>query len=142
MVLAVAQLHEAARDDGVEAVAGGAIEADPLQGQGVDLAGAVPEVGLDAVSGLGVAEGFQDQGQAVVGEVDVADGRPGAGFEGVVEVLDPDADMGLAMIGLGEDVGDPEGDEPALRESLMQGVRGEELVEDLGEAELDQEAEE
>src|SRR4051812_16327796 len=46
------------------------------------------------------------------------------------------------MIGLGKDVGDPEGNEPALGESLMQGVRGEELVEDLGEAELDQEAEE
>ena len=56
MVLAVAQLHEPAVDGGVEAVAGGAVESDPLQGQGVDLAGAVPEVGLDAVPGFGVAE--------------------------------------------------------------------------------------
>jgi hypothetical protein len=60
----------------------------------------------------------------------------------VVEIVDPVADRGLAMIGLGEDIGDPEGNEPALGESLVQGVRGEELVEDLGEAELDQEAEE
>ena len=49
MVLAVAQLHEAVGDDGVEAVAGGAIEPDPLDRQGVDFAGGAPEVGLDAV---------------------------------------------------------------------------------------------
>jgi hypothetical protein len=49
--------------------------------------------------------------------------------------------VGLAVIGLGEDVGDPEGDEPAERESLMMRVRLEMLVEEVGEPELDQEAE-
>ena len=95
MVLAVAQLHEAAGDDGVEAVAGGAIESDPLDGQGVDLAGAVPELGLDVVPGFGVAESGEDQGEAVVGEVDVADGLSGAGFEGVMEIVCPVADVDL-----------------------------------------------
>ncbi len=80
---------------------------------------------------------MQDEGEAVVGEVDVADGLAGAGFEGVVEIIDPVADVGLAVIGLGEDVDDPDGDEPALGKPLMEGVRGEELVEELGEAELD-----
>ena len=89
MILAVAQLHEAPGDDGVEAVAGGAVEADPLDGQGVDLTGAGPELGLDVVPGFGVAESGEDQGEAVVGEVDVADGLSGAGFEGVVEIALP-----------------------------------------------------
>ena len=142
MVLAVAQLHEAAVDDGVEAVAGGAVEADPLDGQGVDLAGAVPEVGLDGVPGFGVAESGEEQGEAVVGEIDVADGLSGEGFEGVMEIASPVADVGLAVVGVGEDVGDPDGDEPAEGESLMVGVGREVLVEELGEAELDEEAEE
>ena len=93
MILAVAQLHEATGDDGVEAVAGGAIEADPLDGQGVDLAGGGPEFGLDGVPGFGVVESGEDEGEAVVGEVDVADGLSGAGFEGVMEIVCPVADV-------------------------------------------------
>jgi hypothetical protein len=46
------------------------------------------------------------------------------------------------VIGVGEDVGDPEGDEPALGESLMVRVGDEVLVEELWEAELDEESEE
>ena len=126
----------------MEAVAGGAIEADPLDGQGVDLAGAGPELGLDVVPGFGVAESGEDQGEAVVGEVDVADGLSGASFEGVMELACPFPDVGLAVIGVGEDVGDPDGDEPALGEALMMGVGRKELVEELREAELDEEAEE
>ena len=75
-------------------------------------------------------------------KLDVADGQPGDGFEAVVELVGPVADVGLAVIGLGEDVGDPEGDEPAEGESLMMGVwlevtgRG-----DGGSRSLDEEAE-
>jgi hypothetical protein len=46
------------------------------------------------------------------------------------------------MIGVGEDVSDPDGDEPAVGESLVEWVWREMAVEDLGEAELDQEAQE
>ena len=121
MVLAVAQLHEPAIDGGVEAVAGGAVESDSLQGDGVDLAGAIPEVGLDAVPGRGVAEPSQQQGEPVVAEFDLADGQPGDGLEAVVEFVGPGADVRLAVIGLGEDVGDPEGDEPTEGEPLSGG---------------------
>ena len=82
----------------------------------------------------GLLRRAQEQGEAVVAEIDVADGQPGDGFEAVVEFVGPGADVGLAVIGLGEDVGDPEGDEPAEGESLMVGVWLEVLVEELGEA--------
>jgi hypothetical protein len=141
MVLTVAELHEPAVAGGVEAVAGGAIEADALQGEGVDLAGTLPEVGFDPVPGFGVAQPSQEQGEAVISEVDLADGQPGDGLEAVVGFVGPGADMGLAVIGLGEDVSDPEGDEPTERKSLMVGMRLEVLIEELGEPELDQEAE-
>jgi hypothetical protein len=46
------------------------------------------------------------------------------------------------VIGAGEDVGDPDRDEPALGGPLMMGVGWEGLVEELRQAELDEEAEE
>ena len=64
------------------------------------------------------------------------------GFEGVLKFLGPGLDGGLAVVGAGEDVGDPDGDEPAVGESLVEGMGGEVAVEDLGELELDQEAQE
>jgi hypothetical protein len=85
---------------------------------------------------------LEDQGEAVVAEVDVAEGLSGDGFEGMVERVGPGADVGLAVIGLGEDVSDPDGDEPSLGESLMVGVGLEVLVEEMGETKLDQESEE
>ena len=48
----------------------------------------------------------------------------------------------LRWSALGEDVGDPDGDEPAVGEPLVEGVGREVAVEDLGELELDQEAQE
>ena len=57
-------------------------------------------------------------------------------------LLGPGLDGGLAVVGLGEDVGDPDGDEPAVGEPLVEGVGREVAVEDLGELELDQEAQE
>jgi len=141
MVFAVAQLHEPTVCGGVEAVAGGAVESDPLQGEGVDRAGAHPEFGLDGVPGFGVAQPRQQQGEAVVGEIDVADGESGDRFQAVVELESPGADVGLAVVGLGEDVGDPESDEPTERKPLMMRVGLEVLVQEVGEPELSEEAE-
>jgi hypothetical protein len=108
------------------------VEADPLDGQGIDLAGGAPEGGLDAVPEGGVAEPSEQEREAVVGEIEVADGQSGGGFKGMVEALDPIADVGLTVIGLREDVGDPEGDEPSVGEPLVEGMGSEELIEDLG----------
>ena len=49
---------------------------------------------------------------------------------------------GLAVVGSGEDVGDPDGDEPSIGESLVEGVCREVSVEDLGEFERDEESQE
>jgi hypothetical protein len=38
-------------------------------------------------------------------------------FEDMVELVSPDPGVRLAVIGLREDVGDPDGSEPSLRDS-------------------------
>ena len=53
VVLAVPELHQAVVGDGVIATAGGGVEADPLDGQGIDVAVGVPEVGFQALPGRG-----------------------------------------------------------------------------------------
>src|SRR5207248_6900585 len=64
------------------------------------------------------------------------------GFEGVVEVVGAGRDGGGAVVGVGEDVCDPDGGEPAVGESLVKRVGRVMAVEDLGEAELDEESQE
>src|SRR4051794_18211474 len=142
VVLAVPELHQAIVGEGVISTTGGGVESDSLDGQGIDVAVGVPEIGLQGLpSGL-VVEALQEQGQAVVAELDGADSLSDEGFEGVLEFLGPGLDGGLAVVGSGEDVGDPDGDEPAVGESLVEGVCGEVSVEDLGELELDEEPQE
>jgi hypothetical protein len=77
--------------------------------------------------------------EPVIGELDGPDGLADEGFEGVVEAVDPHPDVGLAVVGLREDVGDPDGDEPAVGEALVEGMWGEMAVEGLRQAESDQE---
>jgi hypothetical protein len=100
----------------------------------------VPEVGFQLRPGRRVAEAFEDQGEAVVGEFDGANGLVDEGLEAVAETIDPLLDMGLAVVGLGEDVSDPDGDEPAVGKTLVEGMGREMAVEDLRELELDQES--
>jgi hypothetical protein len=100
----------------------------------------MPEVGFQVVPDIGIAEAVQDQGETVVGERDGPNGLADEGFEGVVKAVDPPLDGGLAMVGLGEDRGDPDGDEPTAGEALVEGMWGEMAVEDLGESQSDQEA--
>jgi hypothetical protein len=49
-------------------------------------------------------------------------------------------DVGLPVVGLGEDVGDPDGDEPAVGKPLMERMGREMPVEDLRELEFPEEA--
>ncbi len=141
VVLAMPQLHQPVVVDGVVAIGGGSVEAHPLhRRQRIDLALGVPEVGFQLAPDRQIAEAFQDQGQAVVAELDGPNGLADDGLDGVLEALDPLLDVGLAVVGLGENVGDPDRDQPAVGETLMEGVRREITVEDLGKVELDQKA--
>ena len=141
VILTVAQLHQALVVDGVVAIGGGGVEADPLhRRQVIDLALGAEEGGLQLVPGRLVAEAFEDQGQAVIAEIDRANGLADEGFQGVSEAVDPLLDVGLAVIALGEDVGDPDGDQPAVGESLVEGVWWDDAVDGLGDTESDQEA--
>ena len=124
-------------------ITGRGIEPDPLhRRQGIDLSLGVPEVGFLLVPDCRVAEAVQDQDEAVVGEFDGTNGPTDEGLEGVVEAVDLVLDMGFAVVGLGKDIGDPDGDQPAVGETLVTGVWREMAVEGLGEWELDREAHE
>jgi len=99
---------------------GGGVESDPLDGQGRDVTVGLPELGFQGLPSRWVGEALQDQGQAVVAELDGPEGWADAGLEGVPEFLGPGLDGGFAMVGAGEDVSDPDGDEPAIGESLVE----------------------
>jgi hypothetical protein len=142
VVLAVPELDQAVVGDGVIAAAGGGVEPDALDGQGRDVAMGAPEVGLEGLPGRRVGEPLEDQGQAVVGELDGPDRLADEGFEGVRESVGPGLDVGLAVVGPGEDVSDPGGDDPSVGEPLVERVWGEMPVEDVGGLELGEEAEE
>jgi len=140
MVFAVAQLHHTSLGDGVVTITGSAIQSDPLDGQFVDVTSRLPEVGFQAGPGSQVIESLEDQGEAIVGEVDGAERLARDGFEGMVQVSGPVTYVALAVVGLGEDVGDPDGDEPAVGESFVERVCREMPIEDLVQAEFDEEA--
>jgi hypothetical protein len=142
VVLAVPELQESVLGDGVIPTTGGGVESDPVDGQGIDVTVGLPEVGFQGLPGGRVGESLEDQGQAVVGELDGANRLAQECLEGVLESLGPGLDGRFAMVGVGEDVSDPDGDEPSIGESLVEGVGGIVTVEDLGEIELDEESEE
>src|SRR5262249_13187255 len=56
--------------------------------------------------------------------------------------VDPQLNGRFAMVPLGEDVGEPDGDEPAVGESLMERMARQDAVDGLGDAEFDQEGDE
>ncbi len=142
VVLAVAELHQSVVGDGVIATTGGGIESDPVDGQGIDVTVGLPEVGFQSLPDFGVGQSLEDQGQAVVGELDGSNRLSQGRLEGVLESLSPGLDGRLAVVGAGEDVSDPDGDEPSVGESLVERVGWEMAVEDLGELELGEESQE
>jgi hypothetical protein len=135
-------LHQTVVGDGVISTTRGGVEPDPLDGQGINVAVGVPEVGFQGLPDRRFGESLQDQGQAVVGELDGSDGLAAEDLKGVPKFVGPGLNGGLAMVGAGKDVSDPDGDEPSVGETLVERVGGEVAVEDLGEFELDEESQE
>jgi hypothetical protein len=126
----------------VIATTGGRVESDPLDGEGIDITVGLPEIGFQGLPSGRVTEALQDQGQAVVAEFDGPDRLADEGLKGVLEILGPGLDGGLAVVGAGEDIGDPDGDEPSVGESLVERMRWEMTVEDLRETEFAEETQE
>jgi hypothetical protein len=119
--------------DGVVAARRGAVEADLLDGELVDLAGRLPEPGLEVGADRGGGEATGRDGQAGIGELGVAARLADQAFEGGPVAVGPVADGRLAVIGLREDVGGPDGGDPARREPPMEMMAAESLAEDPGE---------
>src|SRR5512142_678114 len=101
VVLAVSQLHQAIIGDGVISTTGGGVKSDPLDGEGIDVAVGMPEIGFQGLPSGRVAEALQDQGQAVGAEFDGPDRLADEGLEGELEILGPGLDGGLAVVGAG-----------------------------------------
>jgi hypothetical protein len=135
-------LHQAIIGDGVISTTGGGVKSDPRDGEGIDVTVGVPEIGFQGLPSGRVGEAPQDQGQAVVAEFDGPDRLGDEGLEGVLEILGPGLDGGLAVVGAGEYVSDPNGDDPAVGESLVERVGREMAVEDRGESEVAEESQE
>ena len=91
-------------------ITGGAIQSDPLDGQFIDVTRGLPEIRFQEGPDSRVTEPLEHEGKAIVGELDGAERLARDGFEGMVQVGGPIADVALAVVGLGEDVGvDPTG---------------------------------
>ena len=85
MVLAVAQLHESIRGNGVVAVGGRGIQSDTFQGQFIDLTGAVPKVSLQGIPIVEFLQAAQEDAQTIIGELGRAKGLAQQVAQGMME---------------------------------------------------------
>jgi hypothetical protein len=122
---------------------GGGVDAADRDGQAVDADGVAVEVLLEGLPGVGLGEGVEEVGEAVVVSVEGSDGFAEAGLEGEPMLVDPGFEAVEAVVPLGEEEGEPDGGNFAGGEvSLPVGVSGEVLVDQLGEVELSESGEE
>ena len=85
---------------------------------------------------------MEDPGEAIVGKVDGAEGWARDRFEGRVQVGGPVADVALTVVGLREDEGDPDGDEPAVGKPFRERLCWEMAIESPGKAKRDEKTQE
>src|SRR6266404_743374 len=115
VILAVPQLHEAFRGDGVVSAGRRGIQADTLQGQFIDLTGAVPEVRLQGIPIVQFLEATQEDAQTIIGELGRAKGLAQQVAQRMMETLSPLLNMDLGVVTPGEDEGNPASGQGAVR---------------------------
>src|SRR4051812_34334084 len=101
MVLAVAQLHNAIGLDRVIAAGRRSIQPHAVNRYFIDLAGGLPEVGLERRPAR-VVETAEDDTQAIIGELDRAEGLTEQRLECMLMALGPALDADFAVVGRGE----------------------------------------
>jgi hypothetical protein len=125
VALAAAELQQPllGEDIGVR-VGGGGADADGVSGELVDADGLPVEVAFELGEGIPGAQSGQAIGEAVVGEVDGADGFAQESGEGAVVVLDPGVDVIEAVVALGDEEEEPEGKNVPRSERSLPVQRG------------------
>jgi hypothetical protein len=141
MIFAVAILHEPFGRDLVIAEGGGAVEADAFGWDGVDFTGGMPQVVFES-GPIGVVEAREDNAQAVVGELTGPERLSEECLQGMGVLSGPVLDRGFAVVGFGEEKGEPSGGQRPVVESLVEVVGPKVAAEDLREAQTLDDAEE
>ena len=133
IVLAVSELQEAllGEDFGV-AVGGGGIDADGVGGQVVDADGLLVEVVFEKAEVVRGGESVEAVGEAVVVEEDRQDGFAKEGREGMLVLGDPGADVVEAVIALGKQEKEPNGQDFARSEGSLPVERSREASVQIG----------
>jgi hypothetical protein len=141
MIGAVAKLQQTVRRHGMVAKRGCAIEPDALTRKFVDFAGGLPKIVFQSHP-IGLMEAAEHNAKAVIGELDGPEVLLEQGRQGLLVTQRPVLDGDLAMVGLGEDEGNPGGRQRAVAESLMVVVRAEMALQDVRQSELLDDAQE
>jgi hypothetical protein len=133
MIFAVPELQQPFGRDLVIAVRGGAVETDAADGDLIHFTRPLPQIVLQRVP-IGLMETTQDNAEAIVVELDGTEGLAQERFQRVGVSLRPVLDGGLAVVGLGEEEGDPGSRQGAVAEALVEVVGAEVAVEQFRQA--------
>ena len=125
VVLAVAELQEPllGQDVGV-GVGGGGVDADEVGGELVDADGLLVQVALQGAEGVAGAESGEPVGEAVVVGVGGPDGFAQEGGEGALVLGDPGLDVVEAVVPLGDEEEEPDGQDLARGERALSSGAG------------------
>ena len=110
-VLAVTELDQPlfGLDIGISG-GGGGVDANEVRREVVNADGVLVEVGLEVLPGIILRQGIEEVGEAVVVEIEGADGLAEEGREGVKVLLGPRLEMAETVVTLRGDEDQPGGD--------------------------------
>jgi hypothetical protein len=130
VVLAVAELHQPllGHDVGV-GIGGGGVDAHRVGGELVDADGLLVQLPFQVAEGIAAAQTVEPVGQSVVLEIDGPDRFAEQGGEDALVLGDPGLDVVEAVVALGEDEQQPDGQDLAWGQGpFPQTRRGKEAV--------------
>ena len=133
MVFAVPVLHQPFGCGLMVTCTGGGIEANAIEWEVIDSDGRCPQVLLNGFPSGIVAQAVQEGAEAIVVKVHRADRVTEQVVQGVGKPVCPVLHGGFAMVGLGENVGEPADGELAVVETLLRTVRAEMAVEQVSQ---------
>ena len=129
VVLAVAELQQPLLGQDLSVGVGGSgVDADQVGGELVNTQGLLVEVPLQGAEGGAGAQPAEPVGEAVVVEIDGPDGFAQQGREGALMLGDPGLDVVEAVVPLGDEEEEPDGQDLARGERAFPVKRGREVA--------------